>query len=369
MERPIFKPLGTPAEELDTPSLVIELDALEYNLDAVHTFFQQAPAKLRPMVSIHGCPSLAHKQLAAGGEVDGIAVMTLGQAEVFAAYGCRDITLVNTAVTPAKLRRLCALARQVDITVVADHPVQLKRMAEAAKAAGITLRVLVQINHNAHQSGVSPSPDAVALARDIMNTPPLIFTGITALPVPAANGDAADVASVSRQQLHQLADARAALERESIDVQVVSAGETIIYEEAARFDGVTEVIAGTYALMDAQYAAYWPHLKPAAHVLSTVTSRPEPGLAIADAGQKAVGIDLGLPQVAAPAGMETTGLSAEHCRLRLDESAQTAVQHGHKLWLMPWDLGTCMNLYDIVWVARQGRIETMWPVAARGQYR
>ena len=78
MERPIFKPLGTPAEELDTPSLVIELDALESNLEAVHTFFQQTSAKLRPLVSIHGCPALAHKQLAAGGTVDGVAVMTLG---------------------------------------------------------------------------------------------------------------------------------------------------------------------------------------------------------------------------------------------------------------------------------------------------
>jgi len=373
MERPIFKPLGTPVAELDTPSLVVELDALEHNLSAVHTFFQQATAKLRPLVSTHCCPTLAHQQLAAGGTVGGVAVMTLGQAEVFAAYGCRDITIANTAVTPAKLRRLCALARQSDITVVADHPTQLQRMAEAAKDQEILLRVLVQMGTDAQQSGLA-SAAAVALAQTIEQTPALTFAGITASPmpmptIPFADVTDADVTAMSRQPLQQLADARKVLESAGIEVQVVSVGETILYEEAANFAGVTEVMAGMYALLDAHYAPYWPHLKPAVHVLTTVTSRPEPTLAITDAGQKAVGIDLGLPQVTSLAGVETTGLSAEHCRLRLDASAQAAVKIGQKLWLRPWDLGTCTNLYDLMWGVRQGRIEASWPIAARGQYR
>ncbi len=370
MERPIFKPLGTPTDELDTPSLVVELDALEHNLNTVHTFFQQAPAKLRPMVSTHCCPTLAHKQLAAGGTVDGIAVMTLGQAEVFAAYGCRDITIANSVVTSAKLRRLCALARQVDITVVADHPTQLQRMAQAAQDQTISLRVLVQLYADDRQSGNTPGAEAVAMAQAIQQLPSLTFAGISAAPVPMdASSARADVESMARQQLQQLAEARVALESAGIGVQVVSVGETTLYEEAARTDGVTEVMAGMYALLDAHYAPYWPQLQPAAHVLTTVTSRPEPGLAITDAGQKAVGIDLGLPQVTSQSGIETTGLSAEHCRLRLDASAQPAVSTGQKLWLRPWDLGTCTNLYDFMWVVRQGKIETSWPVAARGQYR
>ncbi|WP_179137938.1 alanine racemase [Candidatus Entotheonella palauensis] len=370
MERPIFKPLGTSADELDTPSLAVELDALEHNLSTVHTFFHQTTAKLRPLVSIHCCPTLAHKQLAAGGTVGGVAVMTLGQAEVFAAYGCRDITIANSVVTPAKLRRLCALARQADITVVADHPAQLQRMAEAAQDQAISLRVLVQIYTDARQSGNAPGPQAVALAQAIQQMPSLTFAGISAAPVPMETSTAgADADSIARQQLHRLTEARAALENAGIGVQVVSVGETILYEEAARTNGVTEVMAGVYALLDAHYAPYWPHLKPAAHVLTTVTSRPEPGLAITDAGQKAVGIDLGLPQVTSLSGIETTGLSAEHCRLRLDALAQPAVNTGQKLWLRPWDLGTCTNLYDLMWVVRQGKIETSWPVAARGQYR
>ncbi len=369
MERPIFKSLGTPAEELDTPALVVELDALEHNLSTVHTFFQQATAKLRPMVSTHCCPALAHKQLAAGGTVGGVAVMTLGQAEVFAAYGCPDITLANAVVTPAKLRRLCALARQVDITVLADHPTQLQHMAEAAAAQDILLRVLVQIGADAEQSGDADGSEAVALAQAIENMPALTFAGITASPVPVSSTPIADVEVVSQQPLQRLAAARTALESAGIEVPVVSVGETIRYEEAANFAGVTEVMAGMYALLDAHSAPHWPHLKPAAHVLTAVTSRPEPGLAITDAGQKAVGTDLGLPQVTSLSGVEATGLSAEHCRLQLDALAQSAVKTGQKLWLRPWDLGTCTNLYDLMWGVRQGKIETSWPVAARGQYR
>lgn len=370
MERPIFKPFRTPADELDTPALVVELDALEHNLSVVHSFFQNMPAKLRPLVSLHGCPTLAHQQLAAGGTVDGVAVMTLGQAEVFAAYGCRDITVFNTVVTPAKLRRLCALARQAEMTVLADHATQLQRMAEAAQDQGIALRVLVQLHTDMQQSGEALSLEAVALAQTIQQMPWLTFAGITVAPMPMGVRTVdADIDAISRQQLQRLVDVRTHLENAGLEVPVASVGETHLYEEAANTAGITEVVMGRYALLDAHYAPYWPQLRPAAHVLTTVTSRPEPELAITDAGQKAVGIDLGLPQVASLAGVETTGLSAEHCRLRLDASAQSALIMGQKLWLRPWDLGTCTNLYDLIWVVRQGKMETSWPVAARGQYR
>ena len=353
MERPIFKPLGSPADALDTPALVVDLDALEHNLSTVHTFFQQATATLRPIVSVHCCPALAHRQLAAGA-ADGVAVATLGQAEVFAAHGCGDITIANAIVTPAKLRRLCALARQAEITVMADHPAQLERMAAAAKDHGVRLRVLAQIATDESSS----SEAAVALAQAIGAFDALIFAGITA-----------SSASISQPHLQQLAEARTALEQAGIGTPVVSVGETVSYEEAANTAGVTEVMIGAYALLDARTASQWPQLKPAAHVLTTVTSRPEPDIAITDAGQKAVGVDLGLPQVASLPGAEATGLSAEHCRLRLDASAQAAVKVGQTLWLRPADLGTCANLYDFIWGVRQGKVETSWPVTARGQYR
>jgi diaminopimelate decarboxylase len=95
MERPLFKPVGTPVLRLDTPALVVDVAVLEHNIDTVHAVFRQQPARLRPHVSAHRCPVIAHAQLAAGGTVGGIGVTTLGEAEVFNAHGFRDIDIIG----------------------------------------------------------------------------------------------------------------------------------------------------------------------------------------------------------------------------------------------------------------------------------
>ena len=117
MERPIFKPVGTPVAQLDTPALVVDLPILERNIDTLHAFFRERDAKVRPHVESHRCPAIAHKQLAAGGTVDGICVGTVGQAEVFIEHGFTDILVAGEIVTPQKISRLCALARHARMTV------------------------------------------------------------------------------------------------------------------------------------------------------------------------------------------------------------------------------------------------------------
>ncbi len=121
MERPIFKPVGTPMEQLDTPALVVDLAILEQNIDTLHAFFRQREAKVRPHVESHRCPAIAHKQLAAGGSVGGICVSTVGQAEVFAEHGFTDMLVANEIVGSQKINRLCALVRHASLTVAVDH--------------------------------------------------------------------------------------------------------------------------------------------------------------------------------------------------------------------------------------------------------
>ena len=133
MERPIFKPIGTPTEQLDTPTLVVELDALAHNIEAVHSFFREREAKLRPHVEAHGCPGIAHRQLASAGTVGGVSVSTVGEAEVFAQAGISDITVANEVVTPQKIARLCALARSCRVTVAVDNPRVVERTSRAAR--------------------------------------------------------------------------------------------------------------------------------------------------------------------------------------------------------------------------------------------
>lgn len=355
MERPIFKPLGTPVKDLDTPALVVDSDLLDQNLSTVHTFFQQSDVKLRPLVSVHCCPALAHKQLAAGGTVGGIAVTTLGQAEVFVTHGFRDVLIANVLITPAKLRRLCALARQATLTVAIDHPSHISWLAEAAASQQAPLQVVIDVDTGANRCGIAPGTSAVKLAQAVDQAPPLKLMGLMTTATSAA--------------LQPLLETRSELERAGLPVHTVSVVGSATYADLAGLDGVTEVCTGTYALMDARHHQVLPDLHSAARVLTTVTSRPQPDTAITDSGQKAVGIDLSLPTLDDFPQAEVVGLSAEHCRLRLDEQTASALNPGDKIWLTPWDMGTCVNLYDNLYVARQGKLDFVWPVAARGRYR
>ena len=142
MERPIFQPVGTPVEELDTPALVIDLDVMDKNIQTFQGYFAATTAKARPVVTSHLCPQIARRQLDAGGTVGGIAVTTLGEAEVFANAGFADILLANQVVTASKIRRLCALAGQTSIGIAVDSPDNAKQLSEGAVAAGVELRVI-----------------------------------------------------------------------------------------------------------------------------------------------------------------------------------------------------------------------------------
>ena len=179
MERPTFKPVGTPVEELDTPALVVDLDALEQNIETLHSFFRDSSAKVRPHVAAHMCPAIAHKQLAAGGTVGGISVTTVGQAEVFAQQGFDDIFVANEVVTKQKMALLCALAHHAKITVAADNRQAVLDLSEAARQRGVTVNVLVDVHTRLNRGGVDPGQPAVDLAGTVHNAPSLNFGGLT----------------------------------------------------------------------------------------------------------------------------------------------------------------------------------------------
>jgi 3-hydroxy-D-aspartate aldolase len=369
MERPIFKPVGTPVMQLDTPALVVDLPTLERNIETLHAFFGACAAKVRPHVEAHRCPAIAHKQLAAGGTAGGIAVNTVGQAEVFSEHGFADILIASEIVTPQKISRVCALARHARLTVAIDHPQNVQHLATAARSHSVTLQVVVDIHTRGHGCGVEPGQSALELAWLVHQAPHLEFAGLMTREGPSPIEDPGKLAGESRQWLQKVLDTREMVEQAGLAVRMVCAGGTYNYEIAGAMAGVTEVLAGTYALMDQRYAHGRPQFKPAARVMATVTSCPEPGTAIVDAGQKAVGIDTGLPVVQAISGAVVVALSAEHGRLRLQDEVDGKVALGDKVWLTPWDIGTCVNLYDYIHAARDGELEVVWDVAARGRYR
>lgn len=369
MERPILKPIGTPVEHLDTPALVVDLNLLESNIESVHNYFRTLDAKLRPYVEAHRCPAIAHKQLAAGGTVGGVSVASVGEAEVFAQNGLGDILITSEVVPAAKITRLCALANMASMSVAADNARNVRHLSEAAVSSGVRLNVLVDINAGQERSGVSAGQPAVDLAQIIRQSDGLNFAGLMCYDESDLTGEASTLDSEWRRLIQQTLDTRQMMEQQGIDVPSVSVGGTHCFEQAAQMSGVTEVLAGAYALMDHRHSVLLPQLKPAAKVLASVTSLPEPGVAILDTGRKAMGEDFGFPVIADSDDLQVVSMSAEHGKLQWDTDCDMSLELGEKVWLTPMEIGGCVNVYDYIQGVRNGRLEVVLDVAARGRYR
>lgn len=369
MERPILKPIGTPVEELDTPALIVDMEALEANIEHVHSCFRDSAAKLRPYAETYRCPAIAHKQLAAGGTVGGIAVSSVSEAGVFAQNGFSDILVINEVVTAPKIARLCALARGTNITVAADNAINVRQLSEAAQSSGATLNLMVDINTGQERGGVAPGKTALELARAIAQTDALNFAGLLSLDDASLTDDADALAAQTRDRIRQTLDTRELLEQDGIDVAAVAVSGTHCYRQASEMSGVTEVLAGAYALMDQRHSALLPELEPAAKVMAAVTSLPEPGTAILDTGRKAMGDDYGFPVIAGHDELDIASMSAEHGKLQWQDNADVSLSLGDRIWFTPMDIGACVNVYDYIQAVRGGKLEAVLAVSARGLYR
>ncbi len=368
MERPIFQPVGTPVEQLDTPALVVDLDVMEQNIRTYHDYFQNTAAKVRPVVTSHLCPQVARRQLAAGGTVGGVAVTTVGEAEVFANAGFDDILVANQVVTAAKIRRLCALTGQARVTVAADNSDNVAQLSQGATAAGVELGVLVEIEAGMRRCGVDPGADAVALARQVIGAPALRFEGILAT-VPGPKGENPEHhREETRRNLQVALDSKDLMESAGLAVPVVSVGGAHCYAVAAGLRGITEVRAGRYPLMDVRLKEHLSQLTQAAFVLATVVSHPVDGIAVLDVGHKAIGPDQGLPVLQGPTGAKAMRFSAEHGIVDLQGDARRGLSPGDKAWLAPYELATCVNQYDYIRAVQGGKLEGFWPLTARGRF-
>lgn len=366
MERPILKQIGTLAEELDPSSLVVDIGVLEKNIATMHSYFDGIDVKLRPHVDSHLCPAIAHMQLAASGTVDGIATTTLGQAEAFVQSGFTDVFVTNMVVTPQKIDRLCALSRQAKMTIAVDNQTNANDLSASAAQKGVTINVAIDVDTSFSRYGVKPGAPAVDLAKIIVSLENLEFAGLMTYESRIFDKNTEAIATESRRAIQKVLDTRQDIEKVGIDVGMVSVGGTSNYQIAAGMSGVTEVPAGTYALMDGRYRPHCPQFQPAAHILGIVVSTPEDGIAIMDAGGKTIGADIGQPTVENIPGVTVRSLSAEHGNLVL---AEGGVSVGDKVWVLPWDVGLAFNLHDFAQVVRDGRLESVWDLPARGRYR
>lgn len=361
--------IGREVAAVDTPALLIDLDAMEHNLRTMAGFFVDKKTKLRPHAKTHKSPTIAHKQLALGAV--GITCAKLGEAEVMVEAGVRDVLVANQIVGPTKIARLVALLHHSRVTVAADDPANLRDLARAAQAQGVELDVLVEVNTGMNRCGVEPGQGAVDLAKVIADLPGLRFRGIQAYEGHLVNvRPLADRAGRVAAAMAPIVETRGMIEAAGLPVEIVTGGGTGTFAQTGTVEGFDEVQAGSYVFMDATYSlveGVGERFRHALSVLATVISRPTADRAVLDTGRKTVGIDHGTPLLKGYAeGVTFVSFSEEHTKLTV-EGAARALRPGDQVEIIPGHVCTTVNLYDRYVGVRNGIVETVWPIAGRGR--
>jgi D-serine deaminase-like pyridoxal phosphate-dependent protein len=355
-------------DDLDTPALCIDLDVLESNIAQMAALCQRHGKGWRPHAKAHKSPIVAHKQLEAG--AIGVTCAKLGEAEVLAAGGVRDLLVANQLAGPHKMQRLAQLCHVADPIVAVDHLQQAQAMSQACSAAGVQVRVIVEVDIGLNRAGVAPGQAALALAQGVDRLPGLRLCGIMGY-----EGHLLTVADLDEKAnriaaaLELLGQTRDALHRSGLCCDIVSAGGTGSYRYTVESPHVTELQAGGLIFMDAFYRRQCQvgEFGHALTVLTTVVSRPERSRAIIDAGRKTHWIDHAPPIfVGYEDQIRVRRLSAEHGELLLEGDAQR-LQIGDRLRFIPGYSDFTNVLHDTFYVLRGEQVVDTWPLEARGK--
>jgi D-serine deaminase-like pyridoxal phosphate-dependent protein len=367
--------VGSSVNDIDTPALVIDLDAMQRNLATMATFAREHKVMLRPHAKMHKSAAIAKLQMAAGAV--GVCVQKLSEAEALAGAGVANIYISNEVIAPHKLARLALLAKRITLAVAVDSMLGLDRLAEALKAAGSNVNVFVEIDVGQGRCGVAPTA-AGALARQVL-AHGLRFAGLQAY-----NGHAQHLRGAAEREAavqHSVALVRAA--QASITASgmlcplVTGAGSgTFSFDAASGVYG--ELQAGSYLFMDRDYAsneasASEPRFEHALFVKTQVMSRGS-AHAVVDAGHKSHAIDSGLPRVWQHE-LDYSNGGDEHGILRPNATATRAElpKLGDTVWLVPGHCDPTVNLHEHYVVVRgglaSGVVEAVWPIDGRGHVR
>ena len=362
---------GMSESEIETPALILDLDAFEFNLDTMARRVAGLGTRLRPHAKTHKSPVVANLQMRRG--AIGQCVQKVAEAEVMAWGGVEDILVTNQIVDPRKLARLAALSGIARVALCVDSLQHVALLEAAARTAGVRMSVLVEIDVGSRRCGVPAGEEAVGLARRIASSRHLAFSGLQAY-----HGAAQHLRSaVERREAIGKAIAACertveGLSRARIPCGIVSGAGTGTFELEAASGVYTELQAGSYCFMDGDYAANleedgkpYRTFRHSLFVLSSIMSTARAGQAVLDAGHKAVAIDRGLPTVWQQPELRIVSASDEHARLECPAGHSTP-GIGEKLRLVPWHCDPTVDRFDWYVCVRAGRVESVWPITARG---
>ncbi len=372
----MIEPAALPGDgvaSIATPALVVDLDAMNRNLARMAAFARERGLRLRPHAKMHKSAQIARRQIDAGAV--GVCVQKLSEAQALAAQGIDDIYISNEIVDERKLAELATLAAQIRLAICVDSPVGISRLEHAMRQAGSQIDVFVEIDVGQGRCGVAADqalPLVQQLQRSAAAASGLRFGGLQAYHggaqhVRSPAGRYAAIAASVDCVRRVLADLKAA----GIDCPLVTgAGSGSFVNEAA--SGVYgELQTGSYLFLDADYAANQadpqaPVFEHALFLKSQVISR-HPSRAVIDAGHKSHAIDSGLPLVDGRR-LEVANGGDEHGVLT--SAGDPLPELGETVWLIPGHCDPTVNLHDHLVVVRgglrEGVVEAIWPVDARG---
>jgi D-serine deaminase-like pyridoxal phosphate-dependent protein len=362
-------------ESIDTPALVVDLDALDANIRRMAQVASSHGVHLRPHAKSHKCPAIALRQVASGAV--GICCQKVGEAEVMAQSGIKDILLSNEVWGSTKLERLAALARQVRIAVCVDDAQNVADLSAAADTYGVDIDVLVEINVvEDARCGVTAGEPARRLAKSVAGSQGLRFAGLQAYAGRAQHTrDNSERESAVQNAVQLVTTTKTLLERDGLACPWITGSGTGTYNLEASSGIYTELQPGSYIFMDVDYGrnrtadgSSYGDFQQSLFIYSTVMSRQSEAAGVLDAGIKSSSFDSGPPTVC---GVDDANLVRGE-----DEHLVVIASGGHfpyglgdKVRLIPGHCDPTVNLYDWYIGVRNDRVEAIWPVAARGRNR
>jgi len=365
---------GMDEADIQTPCLVLDLDALERNVKKMGDLAAEMGVRHRAHGKMHKSVDVAKLQETMGASV-GVCCQKVSEAEVFVRGGIKDVMVSNQVRDPAKIDRLARMPKLgARILVCVDDPENVAEIAAAAQKHGTQIEALVEIDCGAGRCGVTTSQDVVNIAKLIDASDGLKFAGIQAyqgamqhLDLYSDRKEKIDIA------VDQVGDAVNALRSQGLECDIVGGGGTGSYYFEGTSGVYNELQCGSYAFMDADYGRIldkegkriddgeWEN---SLFILTSVMSHAKEDKAIVDAGLKAQSVDSGLPVVFGRDDVEYVKCSDEH-GVVADPSG--ALNVNDKLRLVPGHCDPTCNVHDWYVGVRNGKVETLWPVSARGK--
>ncbi len=342
-------------EQIPTPALLVDLDAMESNLQKMAGFFADKRCKLRPHFKNHKAPLLAWKQLRAG--AIGITCATLREAEILVHHGVENILIANEIAGDAKSEWLAELSKSATVIVAIDNFKSATDLARAQRNCRSQIEIVVDIDIGLGRCGVAPGEAALQLAKCAVGEGLKVrgvmgYDGhLQVMPSSPARDELARAGSKS------LVDSAALIEAAGIPIAIVSTGGTGTHAVSGEYSGITEIQAGSYLLMDTIYINRGASFLRSLTVLATVISTRGQGQAVIDCGVKAISGERGLPEVKDMPGVSLRALHAEHGLLEFDAQSQVSLEVGQKieLWVLYSD--ATVNLHSAMYGVRHGKLE------------